>query len=175
MLKILESLRPRLARGEVLSGEDWTDIVAFLRVFVDRCHHGKEERVLFPAVMQVADAEARDLIEQLLVEHVDGRRLVAILAAAAGTEPVLPGEGQAESSFDAAAADEAIAGYISLIRPHIVHEEKQLFPVADRVLAPEIQQTMQGEYDLIEQEAIGAGRHEAFEQTVERLKERYPI
>jgi hemerythrin-like domain-containing protein len=173
MIKILETLRPRIAQGDVPPPEDWADIVAFLRVFVDRCHHGKEERVLFPALMQAADDDTRALVEELLVEHVEGRRLVATLALAARTEPVLPGDPQGERRFDPGLADEAIGGYVSLIRPHVVHEERLLFPIADRILAPELQETLQQEYDVIQQEVTGAGQHEEFEQTVQRLKERY--
>jgi hemerythrin-like domain-containing protein len=173
VIKILEALRPRITRGDVPPAEDWDDIVTFLRVFVDRCHHGKEERVLFPALMQAADDSTRALIQELLVEHVEGRRLVAALATAAGTEPVLPGDPKGERTFDPAAAEAAIAAYVSLIRPHIVHEEKRLFPSADRILAPEIQVTLQEEYDLIERETVGDGRREAFERTVTRLQEKY--
>lgn len=173
VLKILEALRPRIARGEVPPPGDWDDIVTFLRVFVDRCHHGKEERALFPALMQAGGDETRGLIQELLVEHVEGRRLVAALADAVGTEPLLPGDPKGERTFDPPAADAAIAGYLSLIRPHIVHEEKRLFPSADRVLEVDTQVALQDEYDLIERETVGDGRHEGFERTVERLKQKY--
>jgi hemerythrin-like domain-containing protein len=173
MLKIMEAIRPRMAGGDVPPPEDWADIVTFLRVFVDRCHHGKEERVLFPAVMQAGNEETRRLVEELLIEHVEGRRLVTALAAAAGTDPVLPGDPQEKRRFDPTAADEAMTGYITLIRPHIVHEEKRLFPTADSILAPELQESLQGEYDIIEREVTGAGMHEAFEETVNRLKAKY--
>ena len=173
MLKVLEVIRTRLPQGETPSAEDWSSIVAFLRVFVDRCHHGKEERVLFPAVMQVAGDDTKRLVEELLVEHVEGRSLVAALAGAAGTAPVLPGEEEQRRTFDAAAAGAAIAAYVELIRPHVVHEETVLFPVADASLAPELQETLQEEYAHIEAEFTVAGSYDAFEQTVTRLKERY--
>jgi hemerythrin-like domain-containing protein len=172
MLDILEAIRDRLTQGEAPAPEDWESIVTFLRVFVDRCHHGKEERVLFPAMMLAAGPETKTLVEQLLVEHVEGRKLVAALAAA-GAEPALASGDACARSFDAVAADAAIAGYVALIRPHIVHEEKRLFTVADRLLAPEFQETMQSQYDSIEAEVTGAGLHEVFEETVARLKAQY--
>lgn len=173
MLKVLEAIRPRLAQGESLPADDWESIVNFLRVFVDRCHHGKEERVLFPAVVHVADDRTRTLVEELLVEHVEGRQFVAALAAAVGAGPTLPGDQERQRGFDQAAADAAIVGYVELIRTHVLSEEKQLFPFADATLAPEFQETLQGEYDHIQSELTGAGSHEAFEDTVTRLKERY--
>jgi len=173
MLKVLEWMRPLLAAGDYPPSEDWSDIVNFLRVFVDRCHHGKEERLLFSALRQVADDQTRTLIEELIVDHVEGRRLVAALAYAAGIEPALPGSPGRERELDPAAADQAIVDYVALIRPHVVAEEERLFPLADRSLAPEIQQTLEEEYRLIEQEVIGTGAHDTFEQTVERLRARY--
>jgi hemerythrin-like domain-containing protein len=173
MLKILEAIRPNLATGKIPPAEDWIDIVRFLRVFIDRCHHGKEERVLFPAVVQAADEETLQLVEQLLIEHVEGRRLLTALATAAGTDPVLPGDPQGQRPFDAPLVDRAIAGYVGLMRPHVVQEERQLYPAADRILAPELQETLRGEYALIEQEVTGPGLHEDFQETVERLGQRY--
>lgn len=175
MLKVLDVIRARLPDGETPSLEDWTSIVAFLRVFVDRCHHGKEERVLFPALMLTADDETKALVEELLVEHVEGRRMVAALAVAAGTERSLTGEEECHRGFDPEATGAAITAYVDMIRPHIVHEERRVFPAADASLAPELQETLQAEYERVEAEVTGAGplSHEAFEQTVARLKERY--
>jgi hemerythrin-like domain-containing protein len=173
MIKILEAMRPLVSHGEELPIEDWEDIVGFLRVFIDRCHHGKEERVLFPAVLQVAGQETRALIEQLLVEHNEGRRLVAALASAVGVEHAVETRPPAERQFDAARADEAIDLYVVLMRPHVASEEKHLFPVANGLFAPEVAERLQEEYDRIEEEVIGVGRHEAFELTVERLTDSY--
>ncbi len=177
MLDILEAVRGLLASGDPPPLEDWEDIVNFLRVFVDRCHHGKEERALFPAMMLVADDRLKSLMEELLVEHVESRGLVAALAAAAGTDPVLPGNPKAgrpggEDFLDTAAADRAIAGYVALVRPHVMREEEQLYPAADGLLAGELQESLQGEYDRIAEETIGQVPG-AFEKTIVRLEERY--
>jgi len=66
-----------------------------------------------------------------------------------------------------------VLGYVALIRPHVIHEEKRLFAIADRLLAPELQETIQAEYDSVEAEVASAGLHDAFEETVERLRSRY--
>jgi hemerythrin-like domain-containing protein len=155
MVKILEAMRPLVSHGEELPASDWEDIVGFLRVFVDRCHHGKEERVLFPAALQVADQETRALIEQLLVEHNESRRLVAALASASGVEHAVEPESSAERQFDAAKIEEAIDLYAALLRPHVASEEKYLFPAANRLLAPEGWQGLREANDRIE-EVIGA-------------------
>jgi hemerythrin-like domain-containing protein len=173
MVRILEALRPLIAKGEALPLEDWTDILGFLRVFVDRCHHGKEEEVLFPAMLPVADQETRALIQQLLDEHEQGRRLVASLASATGVEHVAAAGSPEEREFDTDGAAEAIDRYVALLRPHVVNEERHLFPAADEILAPEVQMKVQEDFDRIEEEVIGPGQHEALELTVERLTDLY--
>ena len=173
MVRILEALRPLISQGEALPSEDWTDILGFLRVFVERCHHGKEEKVLFPAMLPVAGQETRALIEHLLDEHEQGRALVASLASATGVEHVPAAGSPREREFDAGSAAEAIDLYAALLRPHIVNEERHLFPAADEILAPEVQIKVQEDFDRIEEEVIGPGQHEALELTVERLTDLY--
>jgi hemerythrin-like domain-containing protein len=173
MLKILEALRPLIAHGEELPLGDWNDILGFLSVFIDRCHHGKEGEVLFPAMLQVADHQTRALIAKSLADHDEGRRLVATLASAVGADDVTAKEPQQGRSFDATSADKTIDRYVALLRPHVASEETHLFPVADRDLVPEVWMKAQDEYDRIEDEAIGVGQHEALEVTIERLTDLY--
>ena len=47
MLTVLEGLVARMGRGETPYADDLQKVVEFSRVFVDRCHHGKEEQLLF--------------------------------------------------------------------------------------------------------------------------------
>lgn len=48
MLDILERVSRRLEIGETVDAEHLERIVDFIRGFADRCHHGKEEDLLFP-------------------------------------------------------------------------------------------------------------------------------
>ena len=58
-------------------------IVDFLRTYADRCHHGKEEDVLFSRLDKkpISDKH-RQIMQSLLGEHVYARKTVIALAAA---------------------------------------------------------------------------------------------
>ena len=51
MLSILGQVRQQLEATGNLSKEHFVGILEFLKVFVDKCHHAKEEELLFPALV----------------------------------------------------------------------------------------------------------------------------
>jgi hemerythrin-like domain-containing protein len=68
------------------------EILDFLVVFVDKCHHGKEEGLLFPALEAVGVSRNGGPIGVLLEEHRKGRSLTAEMTAApAGLRKAAPG------------------------------------------------------------------------------------
>jgi len=57
--------------------------VDFLRTYADRCHHGKEEGILFQALAgKELSAEHRKLMDELIEDHVRARNLTDKLARA---------------------------------------------------------------------------------------------
>ncbi len=173
MVRVLEAFRDRMEKGEIPERDDFASAVEFLRVFVDRCHHGKEEQLLFPALTEAGDADMQRLIEQLMKEHKIGRGHVAALVAAVGLDAGLSGKESEERQVDVARASHAISSYVELIRPHVVTEEKTVFPAADRLLSPSVQERLEQGYERIEAEVIGPGRHEEFQTMLRDLKARY--
>ena len=57
--------------------------VDFIRTYADRCHHGKEEDILFRLLSQkpISDHH-REVVEELMQEHVQARSLTGQLVAA---------------------------------------------------------------------------------------------
>ena len=54
--------------------------VDFIRTYADRCHHGKEEEILFAALQKKdLSAEHRQMMEELIKDHVWGRETTAAL------------------------------------------------------------------------------------------------
>ncbi|MEN6477828.1 MAG: hemerythrin domain-containing protein, partial [Rectinema sp.] len=49
MLGSFETILDRMVGGGAPDRAELASILDFLRVFVDKCHHGKEEELLFPA------------------------------------------------------------------------------------------------------------------------------
>jgi hemerythrin-like domain-containing protein len=104
--------------------------VTFIRELADGVHHGKEEDVLFAALVDAGFPRRAGPVGVMLAEHDEGRRLVAIL------------RGLAEQDGPWTAADrqllvEAAAGYGGLLRQHIHKEDAILYPMAEQRLPPD--------------------------------------
>ena len=134
----------------------------FFKTFVDRCHHAKEERHLFPALERHGVPKEGGPIGVMLSEHDQGRAHVGAIAAA------LPGL-KAGRRDAAAAAAEALLAYAALLRAHIEKEEGVLFAIADRLLTPKEQREMVKAFDLVEAKEIGEGVHEKYHQLAHEL------
>ena len=75
-LKILNKICDKLQSGEQVDSSHLEQIVAFIRNFADKCHHGKEEDILFNTMGEVGFAKEAGPISVMLSEHDMGRELV---------------------------------------------------------------------------------------------------
>jgi hemerythrin-like domain-containing protein len=59
--------------------------IDFIRTYADRFHHGKEEKILFRDLeKKKMKANDRRIMEELIQEHIKGRKLTGSLVAAKG-------------------------------------------------------------------------------------------
>jgi hemerythrin-like domain-containing protein len=140
----------------------------FLSNFADRCHHGKEERYLFPLM------EAKGFLRRggptgvMLHEHHEGRRHVRVMYAA--LEQADAGSGPAVRDFVRHAQE-----YVVLLRQHIAKENQCLFPMANRALDGEDQRRLLDAFVRVEDDGLEPGAHEHFLETAHRLAKRYGV
>jgi hemerythrin-like domain-containing protein len=128
---------------------------------VDKCHYGKEEGLLFPAL--VAAGVPRDgPIAVMLQEHEMGRKVIRVLSTV--FERYLA-EGKSASK-DIIHNSQS---YITLLRDHIEKENNVLFVMADRRLSEKNQEELLVGFEKIEAERIGVGKHEEFHGLLETL------
>ncbi|HBG19927.1 MAG TPA: hemerythrin [Desulfobulbaceae bacterium] len=144
------------------------DLLEFLRVFVDRCHHGKEEKLLFPALEEVGIGRNGGPIGVMLAEHRLGRQAIAGMGSA--LMAYWEGDSDAAERFAAHAA-----AYHELLDRHIDKENNVLFVLAERHLSAELLAVLAEEFAALEKEEIGVGRHEAFHQRLDELAARYLV
>lgn len=166
MLDILDAMAERLLARESVPAADAEGSIEFLRVFVDQCHHTKEEKLLFPAMRAAGVTAAESTIVALLADHEHGRAAVAGIAGAVGRLAL----------NDDHAGDELAAliyEYTHLLREHISREERSCFDVADRDLPVTVRAELVEGYERIEREVVGEGRHEAFHALLDRLDQGY--
>jgi hemerythrin-like domain-containing protein len=159
-LRILERMAERAQRKQLAPG-DLAEFLGFLREFVDQCHHGKEEGLLFPAMTRAGLAEHGGFIDELLAEHVQGRALIQAMAQA-GTPAI-----------NAAEFATAATAYAEHLRAHIAKENDVLFPMAERLLDDPILAALAQGFAEHEERVMGAGRHAQLHALLHQLKAKY--
>jgi CBS domain-containing protein/hemerythrin-like domain-containing protein len=124
-----------------------TGAVDFFAEFVARCHEVKEQEALFP--MLVARAGANGLVEALRHDHEEGDRLLRALRPLSSRQRV---DGEAWTLLES---------YLALLRRHLASEDVDLLPLADRVLSPEDDASVERAFRDIEERALGRPGSEA--------------
>ncbi|MHC1718338.1 MAG: hemerythrin domain-containing protein [Acidaminococcaceae bacterium] len=169
-LRILEQLCKKINEGKpdekAILITEFTKLLEFFKVFVDKCHHSKEEDVLFPALLDAGLPKQGGPIQVMLAEHDIGRKLVAEMAVALNDlKEDLP---NAETRLVHAADN-----YRELLKNHIAKEDEVLYPMADTRISAFVQQGMIEEFEDIESEKIGQGAHEEFHKMLGEFKTKY--
>ena len=122
-LDVLEAMALQTKLGQALGKRDTRDIVAILKGFADRHHQGKEEAVLFPALLQDRGQHHFQKLCHLIFEHEQERSL------ADGLEEAVETGNPREFLFCA-------NQLIGKTRAHIDVEDKVLLRLADLSLSP---------------------------------------
>ncbi|NOY58855.1 MAG: hypothetical protein GXO75_07960, partial [Calditrichaeota bacterium] len=83
MLKVLTEAANRLQKGQVVAPDIFVKAADFIQNFADRCHHAKEEDVLFKLMGERGVPTQGGPIAVMLIEHDQGRGYRRGLADAA--------------------------------------------------------------------------------------------
>jgi len=127
-LDVMEAWVGRIrCQPDDLEEQELGRFVAFLRDFVDERHHGKEEDILFAAMVEHGIVRTHGPIALMLHEHDLGRSLVDSLAHLA--QQPTPWNDQERQHLD-----RTVRTYAKLLREHIRKEDKILYPLARRRL-----------------------------------------
>ncbi len=146
--------------------EELGRFVTFIREFADSCHHGKEEDILFAAMVEAGFPRNGGPIAVMLAEHDQGRAYVRVLAQlAAQAEPWMAEDRQRL----AAAANH----YATLLRQHIHKEDAILYPMAEQRLPVEVMARVSADCERYEREKTGSGEHERLHLLAEELASRH--
>ena len=123
-LRILDEMSERCEQCRKLSPEDAERLVQFLKGFGDRYHQGKEEGVLFPALLQDPSQKHHKDLAADIFQHDRQRSLIDGLEESVHTRNVT------EFIY--------FSRRLSLfLRDHIQDEEQNLFELMKSVLTPE--------------------------------------
>lgn len=141
--------------------DELLDFIDFLREFADKCHHGKEEGILFPAMIAAGVPDRGGPIGVMMSEHIQSRGYIHSMLEAL------------EEPEDYGRFEKAGRAYIDLLRVHIQKENIILFPMADKVISSEHMEAIYHSFEEHEEKVIGQGRHEELHALLNRLKAKY--
>lgn len=166
MLQVLQTVADKVTCGKRVETEHLDGILEFLAIFVDKCHHGKEEEFLFPALEAAGVPREGGPIGVMLDEHEQGRKLVARLKdAVAGYK--LGGDTNASN------LQPIITDYVALLTQHIAKENTVLFPTADAKLHSDQDTELFEAFEKLERDRIGVGKHDEFHALLDQLQKAY--
>jgi len=160
MLAIGGRALARIALDDTVDPVFIDNLVDFIRMYADRTHHGKEENILFRELeKKPMSGVDRHLMEELVAEHVLGRKTTQALVEAnsryrAGDASALP---------DIAAT---LKQLVDFYPKHIEKEDKVFFPAARVYFSDQEEQELLAEYWEFDRKMI----HEKYETDVERLE-----
>ncbi len=162
VLDALDKAVNRLVASQEIPFDFFDDVLEFLTVFVDKCHHSKEEEVLFPLLGEGGIPVEGGPIGQMLLEHEQGREYIRQMqqGLTALRRNVVTGRDQLALGARC---------YSDLLRNHIVKENRVLFVMADSLLQSAAQEEVARQFDEIENNKIGAGPHERLHGKIDQM------
>ena len=150
LVNALKAYARKIEAGEKVPDGALNEMLDLIRNFADKCHHGKEEIVLFPILDSEGERE-KGIVKELLSEHEQGRTFVKGMSS-----------GNKEEIIKNARA------YVALLIMHIVKENK-FFKESDTNLNEEERDFLFEEFEKIEDEVIGKGNHEKYIERVHKV------
>ncbi len=164
ILDVLEEITKRAEKREKIDSDDVLKIIDFIRTFADKCHHGKEEDLLFVEMEKAGVPKEGGPIGVMLQEHDIGRNYVR------GMDEAIKKYKSNKTGIKEFI--ENAYGYVDLLRQHIDKEDNILYMMADMHLSSAQQEKLIKEFDKVE-EKMGEGVHEKYHKLAESLKEKY--
>ena len=148
-LNALDAFATKVEQG-VEDKAELGHFVRFIREFADARHHGKEEEILFAAMVAAGFPRDEGPIAVMLMDHEAGRAHVRVLSAKAG-------QTGAWTTEERAIVVDAARGYASLLRAHIMKEDRILYPMAKGRLNREVMEKVDFDCAAFEEKEITLG------------------
>jgi len=168
VLNSLECIAGEALNGGHLDREAAEQAVDIIRNFADKCHHGKEEDLLFKTLVEKGMPQEGGPVGQMLIEHEQGRAFVR------GMSENIAAAAEGETAAVRRFAENA-GGYVQLLRAHILKEDRVLFPMADRLLSDDDQHKLSESFERVESEHMGVGTHARYLDLAAKLAKKYDV
>ena len=141
-----------LIEGKEVKTEVFLACIDFMKNYADIHHHGKEEEILFKAMLENLGPIADKMVNMgMMTEHNIGRYHIDSLEKAVAS---VEGEATTEQKVDI--ATHALA-YADLLLRHLEKENTVLYPFAVRNLKPEIMEKVNEDSKIFEEKGAAKG------------------
>lgn len=162
MVNVLTVLNKHVERGDPADVNVLMEVVDFFRIFVDKNHHSKEERGLFPILERRKINPEGCTIQNLKSEHEQARILTTTLADA--LEKYKTSDSKAKVMICS-----TLRNSIDLYKDHIWRENILLFPAAEKALQEAELNDAMASYSEVEK-GLDADFRARYEQVVNALE-----
>lgn len=162
MLNGAEKLLHLIEKSGEVDTEKIEKIIDFSRNYTDRCHHGKEEKLLFLKIEERGISKQQGPVAVMLYEHTVGRELIKKL------EDNLK-EYQTGNSNICDDLGKILRQYIDLLRAHIMKENNILFPMCDNILINDDQDNMYAEFEELDNKTIGKDTIKKYQEMAKEI------
>jgi len=142
-------------------------VIEFIKIFVDKFHHGKEENLLFPAMRKAGGLRESGPISELMIDHIKGRSLVRDMNLAALR--YMKYDQEAPTRFV-----ERAKSYISLLIEHIHKEDETYFPVVEKALSEKQKKELLRSFEELEKTGTGLDEQASTLQILRDLEHSFP-
>jgi hemerythrin-like domain-containing protein len=147
--------------GRITNPESLQKFIEFTKLFTDRCHHGKEEKCLFPCLVRLGIPEEGGPIGVMLAEHKLMRGLISqlersfnhYLSTGSGLENVLS----------------LCMDYIFQLRQHVDKENGILFPMGENISGEDDKKRTNECYEYVEEIEVGHALHDKLSRIAKEI------
>nr|WP_320037642.1 hemerythrin domain-containing protein [uncultured Bacteroides sp.] len=161
-LNLLEKIASGIVQKVNPDVSDLTELINFVIVFADKCHHGKEEDLYFPSLEEAGIPNHGGPIGVMLAEHDQGRKYIREMK-----------ENISGQNSDLQVFADAAFTYVALMRNHIEKENNILFMMGDRAMPESVQNDLLIRFKEHEGKVIDNEKLEEFYALIERLSQKY--
>ena len=157
---ILDKMLSSSSKSDADNLQFGNELVNFLKIFADKCHHGKEEGFLFLELEDKGVPNEGGPIGAMLQEHKQGREFISLMSKSIESKDL--------KNFRTYAVK-----YRDLMKGHIAKENNVLFMMADRLLDEATQDELFEKFENHEETVIGHGVHEELHSKIHKWEDEY--
>ena len=162
----LTDVMEKITKTDTPDFSDLEAVVYLITNYADGFHHGKEEKILFPALEAKGFSPNQGPVAVMLSEHIQGRNFVKAMAESIALY----------KKSDTPALEQVfinMTGYVNLLRNHISKENNILFRMADKVLSEADHETLLNKYASVTPVTENGGDIPEYLSDIERLEKKY--